>query len=238
MRQAMPGRLVNVINAGVEGYTVREIGELVDRAIIPLRPKVVVIYPGFNDMALICQASSDKDRPLLQPVVAPTLPSWVLTRELISKNTLALRETPVRAAKADLRTQFPASYRQSLDSIVNKLKAAGIKPVLVTGARAFKPGDGAAGKRRAATALFYNHCLDYKGLYEAGSLFNQTIADVARSHGTALIDLGKLMPGGPKLFVDATHFTPAGEEFSSEVIYRALVNDKTILKPDSLIESK
>lgn len=238
LRHAMPGRLINVINAGVEGYTVREIEQLVDRAIIPLRPNVVVIYPGFNDMAYICRTGRGMAKPILQPVAAPTLPSWVLTRELISKNTLLLRETPVRAAKADLRTQFPGSYRQSLDSMVNKLNAAGIKPVLVTVARAFKPGDGAAGKRMATTALFYNHCLDYNGLNEAGSLFNQTIADVARSHGTALIDLGRLMPSGPKLFVDSSHFTRAGEEFSSGVIYRELVNDKTIFKPDGPMESK
>lgn len=238
LRQAMPGRSVNVINAGVEGYTVREIDHLVEHAIIPLRPNVVVIYPGFNDMAHICRAGSGKANVPLQPVAAPSLPGWVLTRELISKNTLALRETPVRTAKADLKTQFPPGYRQSLDSMVAKLNANGIKPVLLTVARAFKPGDGEAGKRLATTALFYNYCLDYNGLNEAGSLFNQTIADVAKSHGAALIDLGRMMPSGPKYFVDAAHFTRAGEELSSKLIYRELANDTTIVKPAGLMTSK
>jgi hypothetical protein len=122
--------------------------------------------------------------------------------------------------------------------MVVKLKAAGIKPVLLTVARAFKPGDGAAGKKLATTALFYNYCLDYEGLNMAGSMFNQTIVDVATSHGTSLIDLGRVMPSGPKLFVDAAHFTRAGEEFSSEVIYRELVNDTTVVNPLGLVESK
>ena len=238
LRQAMPGRLVNVINAGVEGYTVREIEQLVDRAIIPLRPNVVVIYPGFNDMAYICRADNGKASAQLQPVAAPSLPRWVLTREVISKNTLSLRDAPVRANKPDLKTRFPAGYGQSLDRMVVKLKAEGIKPVLLTVARAFKPGDGEAGKRLATAALFYNACLDYDGLNEAGAMFNRTIADVAQRHGTALVDLGRMMPTGRKHFVDASHFTRAGEELSAELIYSELVNDKAIVKPTGLMVSK
>jgi lysophospholipase L1-like esterase len=231
LRRAMPGRPVNVINAGIEGYTVVEMEQLVERAIIPLRPHAVVIYPGFNDMVDICRASSRKAGIPLHPVAVPELPRWVMTRELIAKNTLALRGTPVRAEKVDLRTRFPASYRRSIEAMVRKLEAAEIKPVLLTVARAFKPGDGEAGKRMATTALFYNHCLDYDGLNEAGGMFNQAITDVAMARGTLLIDLGQLMPSGPKLFVDAAHFSHAGEDFSAELIYRKLVNDASIVKP-------
>ncbi len=238
LRQAMPGRRINVINAGVEGYAIKEIDTLVERAIIPLRPNIVVIYPGFNDMANICRASAKKASVALEPVPAPGLPRWVLTREMISKNTLPLREVPVRTARPDLKSSFPASYGETLDSMVTKLQAAGIKPVLLTVARAFKPGDGETGRRLATTALFYNHCLDYDGLNAAGSLFNQTIAKVARAHRTALIDLGKMMPSGPKHFVDAAHFTRAGEELSSEIIFHELVNDMDVVKPGGLVASE
>jgi lysophospholipase L1-like esterase/acyl carrier protein len=238
LRHAMPGRRINVINAGVEGYTVREIDSLVERAIIPLRPNVVVIYPGFNDMAYICKAGPGKAAIALQPAPAPGLPQWVLTRELIAKNTLPLRESPVRATKIDPQTNFPASYGQTLDTTITRLQAAGIKPVLLTVARAFKPGDGETGKRMAITALFYNHCLDYAGLNEAGSLFNRTIADVARKRQISLIDLGTMMPSGPKHFIDAAHFTRAGEELSAEIIFHELVNDTYIVKPGGLIASE
>jgi len=238
LRQAMPGRLVNVINAGVEGYTVSEIDTLVERAIIPLRPHLVVIYPGFNDMAGICRVNTSKASVALQPLPSPTLPRWVLTREIISKNTLPMREVPVRAAPVDVKTRFPASYGETLERTMRRLETAGIKPVLLTVARAFKPEDGEAGRRLATTALFYNYCLDYDGLNEAGSLFNQTIADVARTHGSTLIDLGKMMPSGPTHFVDAAHFTRAGEELSSELIFQELVNDTDIVKPIGLTASK
>ena len=238
LRHAMPGRRVNVINAGVEGYTVREIDRLVERAIIPLRPNVVVIYPGFNDMAHICKATGGKASIALQPVPAPGLPNWILTREIISKNTVPLRDSPVRSNKVDPKKNFPVSYGRTLDNTVTRLQAAGIKPVLLTVARAFRPGDGETGKRLATTALFYNHCLDYDSLNEAGSLFNQTITSVARKHRTLLIDLGTKMPGGPKHFVDAAHFTRAGEEISAEIIFQELVNDMNIVKPRGLMASE
>ena len=237
LRQAMPGQNINVINAGIEGYTVANIEQLIERAIIPLRPHVVVIYPGFNDMVQICRVSTASNSVVLQPLPAPVVPNWVLTRELISKNTVALRETPVRANRVDLDTHFPAAYGERLDSTVTKLKAAGITPVLMTVARAFKPGDGAGGKRLAATALFYNHCLDYEGLIQAGTMFNRTIADVAARQGVPLIDLGARMPSGPRHFADAAHFTREGEEFSSELIYRELVGNTTIARHLGLMAS-
>lgn len=237
LRAAMPDQPVNVINAGIEGYTVGQIEQLVERAIIPLRPDVVVIYPGFNDMVHICRANAGKSGIQLQPVAAPTVPEWVLTRELISKNTVALRETPVRADRVDLEAHFPRWYGERLDSMVAKLKAAGITPVLLTVARAFKPDDGEDGRRMASTALFYNHCLDYDGLNQAGSMFNRTIAAVASRHGTPLVDLGAQMPSGPRHFVDAAHFTREGEEFSSELIYRKLVDDTAVLRPSGVMAS-
>lgn len=231
LRQNLPGRPVNVINAGVEGYTVRDVEHLVDRAIVGLRPNMVVIYPGFNDMASICRAGKEQAARALQPAPALSLPGWVLTRELISKNTLPLRATPAPVVKPDLKSRFPAYYRHSLEQMVGRLKAAGITPVLLTVARAFKPGDGAAGRKMATTALFYNYCLDYDSLNEAGSMFNQVIADVGAAQGVKVIDLGQAMPSGPALFVDAAHFTRAGEEFSAELIYRELVNHPTLAAP-------
>ncbi|WP_051109860.1 AMP-binding protein [Massilia niastensis] len=227
LRREMPGRLVNVINAGVEGYSVREMDQLVERGIIPLQPTMVLVYAGFNDMANICRASA-KGIPDLQPLPAPSLPRWVMSRELISKNTVHLRETPVRASAVDPEKHFPDSYAANLDGIVTRLTAAGIEPVLLTVARAFKPGDGEEGRRLATTALFYNHCLDYEGLNKAGSLFNRTIAEVATNHGVTLVDLGNTMPGGPKYFVDAAHFTRLGEETASSIIYHELFENTAL----------
>jgi acyl-CoA synthetase (AMP-forming)/AMP-acid ligase II/lysophospholipase L1-like esterase/acyl carrier protein len=237
LRRRMPGRPINVINAGIEGYTVRDIDRLLERGIIALRPSLVLVYAGFNDMALICKASAPRPQ-ALRPAPAPSLPSWVLSREIISKNTVSLRQAPVRAGVVDPKKFFPNGYSGSLSNIVTRLNDAGIETVLMTVARAFNATDGEVGKKLATTALFYNHCLDYDGVNKAGNMFNQAIADVATRHNVTLLDFGKKMSRGPKYFVDAAHFTRAGEEMASDIIYEEITNNPTVATRLGLNKSK
>jgi len=222
LRRAMPDRPIHVINAGIEGLLVSELDLLVERAIIPLRPSMVLVYAGFNDMALICKASTPAAQPL-QPVPAlGELPPWVMTSAVLSKYALPLRQAPVRAGLVDPEKFFPSSYGDSLANVVTKLRAAGIEPVLMTVPRGFDAGDGAIGRKLATTALVYNYCLDYDGMVKAANMFNRTIEQVAARHHVDLIALGKKMPRGPAYFHDAAHFTSRGEQTASSIIYQHL----------------
>jgi acyl-CoA synthetase (AMP-forming)/AMP-acid ligase II/lysophospholipase L1-like esterase/acyl carrier protein len=225
LRRGQPGRPINVINAGIEGLLVSELDVLVERAVIPLRPSIVLVYAGFNDMAQICTASAPAVQPLHPVPALGALPPWVMTSAVLSKHALPLRQAPVRAGLVDPARFFPASYGQSLDRIIARLKAAGVKPVLLTVARAFEAGDDAVEKKLATTALVYNHCLDFDGMVKAGNMFNQTIASVAARNHVDLIEFGKKMPRGPTYFVDAAHFTSAGEHAASNIIYQDLIDN-------------
>jgi acyl-CoA synthetase (AMP-forming)/AMP-acid ligase II/lysophospholipase L1-like esterase/acyl carrier protein len=225
LRRGTPGRPINVINAGIEGITMREIDRLVERAIIPLHPSVVLVYAGVNDMELICKASAPAAQPLHPAPALRTVPAWVMTSATISKHALPLRQAPVRAGLVDPAKFFPRSYGELLDKVVTKLKAAGVEPVLLTVARGFDAGDGAVGKELATTALVYNYCLDYDGLVKAANMFNETIVNVAERQHVDLIELGKKMPRGPKYFFDAAHFTSAGEHAASDIIYEDLTGN-------------
>lgn len=228
LRGAMPGRPVNVINAGVEGLMVSELDVLVERAVIPLRPSMALIYAGFNDMALICKASAPVLQPLQPAPALGALPPWVMTSAVLSKYALPLRQAPVRAGLVDPAKFYPASYGDALSRVVTRLKAAGIEPVLMTVPRGFDAGDGAIGRKLATTALVYNYCLDYDGMVKAGHMFNRTIEDVAARHHVDLIELGKKMPRGPTYFHDAAHFTSAGEETASHIIFQHLAGTRSM----------
>jgi acyl-CoA synthetase (AMP-forming)/AMP-acid ligase II/acyl carrier protein len=228
LRHAMPGRPVNVINAGIEGLLVSELDLLVERAVIPLRPSIALVYAGFNDMELICKASTPAAPPL-QPVPAlGELPPWVMTSAVLSKYALPLRQAPVRTGLVDPARFFPASYGASLASVVAKLRAAGVEPVLMTVPRGFDAGDGAVGRKLATTALVYHHCLDYDGMVKAANMFNRTIEEVAARHHVDLIELGKKMPRGPAYFHDAAHFTSNGEHTASRIIYQHLAGTRAL----------
>lgn len=212
---------VNVVNAGVEGYAVKDMERLIDRALIKQDPSMMVIYSGFVDLSTICgRMRAAKTKPQSAPVV--NLPHWVMTRQLISKNTLALREPPIRLGIIDPADHFPQSYPETLDRIVTKLKKAGVVPVLVTSARSYRGLPDAQAAKLAESPLFFYSCLDLAGLNKASELFNQAVSDVARKHKVQLIDLANVMPPGREYFVDANHFTRKGDRKAAEIIHAVL----------------
>lgn len=225
LRAALPGRTVNVINAGIDGYALGDIERLLGRVVVGLKPDAVILYPGLNDMGGMCAPAARRQA---QGLPLPALPQWVLSREIISKNTAALREPPVRAAAIDPASRFPAGYRPTLARIAASLRQAGIEPVFATVARSFKDAPRAQGLPMAQAALFYNSCLDYEGLNRAYELFNQAIAGEARRAQLPLLDLAALMPGGADYFVDASHFTLKGERRAAELIEQQLGADAAL----------
>lgn len=226
--RAQVGNPVNVINAGIEGHTLDQTAKLVENGLAGLRPSVIVIYPGLNNMRGMCERP--KAARVLQPLPAPGMPPWILSNELIVKNT---RSWLLPAANPDLvdpAKAFPRGYKATLAQLVRKVRARGIQPVLMTVARAFHGLEREAGLPLAQTALYYNNCLDYDGLVQAGHLFNQAIAEVAQSENVPLLDLAATMPGGPRYFKDAGHFTLAGRQYvadymAQELAERGLLQD-------------
>ncbi|WP_312513424.1 SGNH/GDSL hydrolase family protein [Massilia sp.] len=214
---------VDVVNAGVEGYTIADIERLIDRALIKQAPSMMLVYSGYNDLSAICGATRPRktDR---WDVPQPALPHWVLSRQLISKNTLALREPPIRLGIVDPARYFPASYGATLDRIVIKLKAANIVPVLLTNARSYRGVAHKEAAKLAESSLFYHSCMNLDGLHKASEMFNRTIADVARKHDVKLIDLAAAIPSGRAHFVDAHHFTLKGDTVAAQVIHAALAD--------------
>lgn len=222
LRKAHPGQPVNVINAGVEGHTLGETSRLIEHAVAGLRPTTLIIYPGLNDVSGICHASRDQKGLVRAPVPAPSMPRWTLSASIVAKNTVALREPPIKARAVDPTAYFPAAYMATLQEIVRKARARGIEPVLMTVARSFTHSSRQEGMRLAETALYYNSCLDYDGLVKAGNMYNKVISTVAEREKVNLLDLAQVMPGGRDYFVDGGHFTARGEHFVAEYLAREL----------------
>jgi len=222
LRKTMPGT-VNVVNAGVEGYKIADIEALIDRALIKQAPSMMMVYSGFNDLGAICGATRPPKKTGWQ-VPEFGMPDWVMSRQLIAKNTLALREPPVRLGIVDPARYFPAAYPATLDRIVTKLKAANIQPVLLTSARSYRGASDKEATKLAESTLFFHSCMNLAGLHKASEMFNQAVVDVARKHGVQVIDIAAAIPHGRAHFVDANHFTLKGDRLAAEVIHAALAD--------------
>ena len=210
----------HVINAGIEGHTLKHTKKLFDGHISKLNPDFVMLYPRFNDITLLCRAQSEKQKPNYDGLAYPALPTWVLTREMISKNTIPLRTSDIEKLDT-LKSQDvePNEYGERVKGIIESIKDQGMVPALITVSRSYRNIPLAKAKPLAQESLYYYSCLNADGLIAIGDLYNEQIRKIALETNTVLFDLAKTMPGGREYFVDGGHFTYQGELFVAGFLF-------------------
>lgn len=214
-----PGRQVEVINAGIAGYSLRQQQQMLEFTAKRYQPDGFILYSGINDFASYCRAGNPPEKTVAR-LPQLSLPSWLLTTDLLLKNTVMLR--PKSASAVDMVD--PASldlsgFRQSFASVLQSAGAAG-KPVLVvTNTRAYRPDQPLTQQLALSeTARYYNSCFDVAALHQLYDLHNAQIRQLAGEFHAPLLDLDAVMPGGRKYFVDASHFSFAGEQLFAKAL--------------------
>ena len=208
-------RKVNVINGGIEGLALEGIGIITEKLVMPLEPEFVVIYTGFNDITKICRMATENTAPELEPLFpVPQTPNWLMSADMIKKNTVFLRQAPkVKSVQVDPKSVDTSWYRESIEKTINTIKSSGATPVLMTNARSYINAPDGQAKSLAAMSLYYYYCLDFEGIISIGQKLNSEIRAVAKKYKLPLVDLAKNMPGGNAYFIDSGHFTLNGEKF-------------------------
>lgn len=220
LAEQSPGRNVRVINAGIQGLTLKAQARLLERRVAELQPSVIFWYPGSNDVGCRAPAAeTDGARRTPIRISAPELPSWVLSSELLVKNTRFLRERP-GGANRNLVPDFEIDgMRATAGSVAAIARNAGAKLVLVTAAHSYRSTmSDRELATRAASALFFRPCYSPRELATRIDEFNAMLRDEARKLGLPLVDAAAEIPPDPRLFGDASHFSPAGERRFAEVL--------------------
>ena len=221
LSQFYPGK-VNVINGGIEGLTLAGIIKITKGIICPLKPSIIVVYTGLNNISAICRECSD-DKQEVRNLPSIHLPDWLLTRELIRKNTSFLTAQKTKNTDViDIDSIDTINYRNQLEDLVTYIINQGITPVLMTNARNYNNIPPDEQSKLIGDALFYYYCFDQDGLIAAGDTFNNHIRDVADDHDLMLIDLASVMPGGDKYFATGSHFSLEGRQFVASYIFELI----------------
>jgi lysophospholipase L1-like esterase len=212
LESAHPGVDINVINAGIAGYGLGDQRQMFEKVIQPMKPDLVIWYSGFNDISGYCHKPSLKVTSGLPQI---KLPSWLLTIELVTKNTVWLRT--VKAGKQgmlDPALLNVGAYLGRVNQFLDTVRGAEIPLVMVTNARAFREDMPVHEQiTLSETARYYNHCFDLDGLHSVYNLHNGLLASSAIEHGNSVLRLDQVMPGGNKYFGDATHFSVVGSDY-------------------------
>lgn len=221
LREGMPGRSIRVINAGIAGADLDAQTAML-RYIAPLAPDLVVLYTGFNDLAGYCRnpgnaaaENSEWKLPMLK------MPSFLLSTDLVLKNTVALRAKHAAAESAvDPKALNVAPFRTDLEELLDASRSLGFKTVIGSVARSYRQDQPVNEQNKlAATALYYHPCFTLQALHQVHDLHNDILRDVARSKGIPVIDLARAIPGGRRYFADSSHFTEAGRRLVANALY-------------------
>jgi len=198
-------RGVEVVNAGVTGYTSHQVRVRLGRLLPELQPDVVTVLIGWNDGTL--RPVSDRvyaARLRSTATVEGTLGGWRLYRLLagfyVRSRLRAERDAQVR----DQPRVSLDDYRSNLERIVLDCRARGVVPVLVRLPHRRVPGEPAP-----------------ETPYEAALL------EVARERevpafSTGVLGLESEASDTRFLFVDSLHLSPEGSGVMAELLARQL----------------
>ena len=220
------GAKVDVINAGIAGYSLTQQQRIIENLLTTFNLDVIILYTGFNDISGYCRAGdgTKSNAPKNHALHKVNLPSWVLSYELLLKNTMQAREAEAKQAGLKSNAVIDTTrYEANLLSLVATAKRHARHVLLATNARSYRR-DMPREEQMAlsVTARYYNDCFDLDGLHDVYDAHNAIILKVAAAQQVPTVPMHEIMPPGRAYFGDSVHFTPKGENKAAQIFARYL----------------
>jgi len=219
LEASFPERDVQVINGGIAGYILAEQQGMLERVLQPLDLDLLVWHPGSNDVSLYCRQQA---APASHGLPTLKLPKWLLSVELVVKNTVWLRSASSKEGGSSKETSKVVDipiFRQRVNHLLDSAKNMDIPLMTLASAKAFRREMVQSEQvRLSETAIYYNHCFDLDELYEVYDQHNEQLIEASRDRGFPTLRLDRLVPGGDKYFGDATHFTAQGTDYVASLV--------------------
>jgi lysophospholipase L1-like esterase len=190
-----------VENAGVWGYSSFQGLTRLEQC-LSLGPDLVLISFGGNDAHAV--SVSDREFATNHPDSTATrvLSSWRLGQLLLAA---CAKVGSGPAAEAEPRRRVPlAEYRSNLALMIERVRAVGAEPILLT-----RPYIGES-----------HDSLWWKNL---GAEYNAATIDIASQNGVAVIDVYTEFKGHVQLFLDESHFTEEGHRLAAASVFHSLL---------------
>lgn len=237
---------VEVVNAGVPGYSTNDTLRQFATDLWVLEPDVVFLCQAWNDVKYFPRMTGGvpfRGAPPAEPLT--WMPDWRLYPRALDAAasisalyrlarwhvlTIAVAEEGGNARTAWSRDPAPTAhgfgphgprqYAHNLALIASLTERIGARLVLCRQAR-MTAGTTATGVDAAAYAARNTH-LAPETLDEALAACDAAVAEVARAYGAPVVDLHDALSGSPALFVDAIHFTPEGGRAAARLVSDAI----------------
>jgi hypothetical protein len=142
-----------------------------------------------------------------------SLPSWLLSVDLLKKNTVFLRTTVAKqTAVRDPEQVNLEPYREKLQAMIRRADELGMRLVFTTNAKAYRRDQPLEEQMKLSESdRYYTHCFDLNGLHVLYDRHNALIKETAAAHNIPVVALDEVVPGGARYFADSHHFSAEGE---------------------------
>lgn len=238
LKSSFPSLWMN--NAGLNGHSTFGHLVLLRQHLLALRPKVILLMAGINDVARDDLGGYDTMQlgprstmeALAQHSAAASAAlnswrAWKASRAGLLHSQIDLRSWPWRDTERrpdalgllnHHRRSFLPGYRQRVQLLTRLCREANITLVLVTQPTLYGPAvDDETGVDLGRIAVSPDEGVNGALAWEILELYNDVMREVGRREGVFVIDLAR-MPKSSRFFYDFMHFTPRGSERVAQIV--------------------
>lgn len=241
------GIQAEVFNAGIPGFSTREMQPFYSKKVRPYAPDLVLFYGGWNDIKYM-KAFVNKAEVQPYPVRRPNAPDpyAFLRAPRPFRNYYALQ---IFAQKMQIRAGFVAEntgaeakvaapvvqvetasvswaktagmtyFEENLERFIQEVQNTGAEPMLVAEAVLFSPDLPAEDRKRINYKLVG---LKHDELIRVADTMAETMKAVAQDQGIVFLDPRPDMNGRPEYFIDHVHLSEAGSHALAKIIAERL----------------
>lgn len=231
LRERFPGRAIEVVNAGVAGYTLDRVLVNLERRVAPLDPDVVLVYEATNDLT-----RDTRELAIAQQVYTghADSESWLSRVSLawyLGEKNWRLRSRQRAAAGAAGRVSFEPrelsrGFEQRLRAVVESARSRAKLVVMMTFATQVRREQSPEQRLAACnTSLYYMPYMSPELLLDGFDEYNRVVRAVAADAGALLVETAGAVPGDRVHFADSVHLTDEGCRLFAETVAAALAAD-------------
>lgn len=211
------GCRVEVINAGVPGYNLFHSLVRYREVVAPLKPDIVVLYAGHNDLGYLC--SDDPDAPRWRD--SYIAPAWeralghstlygFLAYRILQRGFMPPVATGIGGSPTESGVR---QFEENVAAIVDAVRDSGAQPVICAQAMAARSGvDAGLRPRLGATDEEVNRAI------AISSRMRESLRRCAEERDIVFLDAGREIPPTQEFFGDEIHLKATGEERLSRLL--------------------
>lgn len=209
----IPGREISGLNVGVGGWTSYQGLRQLQRDILPLRPRIITIYYGWNDH-WVGFGIEDKEVATIRRSSLFHLDNLRVV-QLVTRLQVFLRQ-PARFPKRRVSVD---DFRHNLREMIRLARGHGITPVLLTAPTSHEKGR----EPQELKERFLPNPADLIPLHQR---YVEVVRELAREEEVAILDLAQIFDNFPRSEVeekyfmrDGIHLSYEGNEIIAELLY-------------------